>query len=268
MTLATGLPIAGPTMIKYGTPEQRARYLRPMLRGDEVWAQAYSEPEAGSDLPALRTTAIRKGDGADAVYVVNGQKLWNTRAEIADILFTLVRTGTSDSRQRGISYLLIDAHAPGVTVRSLRDLTGASDFAEIYFDDVRVPIANRVGDENDGWKLVRTSLGHERAAGSMNQAATYRRVVDELVSLAHELGATEDAVVRDKLAGFESQVRIMRYTGMRTISGILANGEPGPSSSTARLYNSLFEQELHEFAVELLGDAGVLGCWGAGTEGS
>jgi alkylation response protein AidB-like acyl-CoA dehydrogenase len=250
----TGLGIAAPTIIKYGTREQKERFLRPMLRGDEVWAQGYSEPEAGSDLPSLRTTARREGDE----YIVNGQKVWNTHADYADILFTLVRTGTAESRQKGISYLLIDAHAPGVTVRPLRDLTGGAHFSEIFFNDVRVPVSNRIGDENEGWPLVRTSLGHERAAGAMNQAANYRRIVDELIELARERGATGDPIIRDKLADFEIRVRIMRYTGMRTISDILHRGEPGPASSTSRLFITMFEQDLHEFAVDLLGADGLL----------
>lgn len=253
--LGTGLGIAAPTLITYGTPEQKERFLRPMLRGDSVWAQGYSEPEAGSDLPALRTTARREG----AEYVVNGQKVWNSSADIADILFTLVRTGPPDSRQDGISYLLIDAHAPGVTIKPLRDLTGDAHFCEIFLDDVRVPVSNRIGEENGGWPLVRTSLGHERAAGAMNQAALYRRVLDELVALAHERGATADPLVRDRLADFEIRVRIMRLTGMRTIADILAKGEPGPASSTSRLFIALFEQDLHEFAVDLLGPYGILG---------
>jgi alkylation response protein AidB-like acyl-CoA dehydrogenase len=250
----TGLGIAAPTIITYGSAEQKQRWLRPMLRGDTVWAQGYSEPEAGSDLPALRTTA--RLDGAD--YVVNGQKVWNTHADHADVLFTLVRTGTPESREKGISYLVIDAHAPGVTVRPLRDLTGGAHFCEIFFTDVRVPVADRVGEENDGWKLVRTSLGHERAAGAMNQAANYRRVVDELVALAKERGVAADPLVRDRLADFEVRVRIMRYTGMRTISDIVARGEPGPASSTSRLFITAFEQDLHEFAVDLLGADALL----------
>ncbi|MER6956318.1 acyl-CoA dehydrogenase family protein [Streptomyces sp. NPDC000618] len=253
--LGTGLGIAAPTLVTYGTTEQKERFLRPMLRGDTVWAQGYSEPEAGSDLPALRTTAHRAG----AEYVVNGQKVWTSSADIADILFTLVRTGPPDSRQDGISYLLIDAHAPGVSVRPLRDLTGDAHFCEIFFDDVRVPVTSRIGPENGGWPLVRTSLGHERAAGAMNQAARYRRVLDELIELAHERGATADPLVRDRLADFEIRVTIMRLTGMRTIADIMAKGEPGPVSSTSRLFIATFEQELHEFALELLGPYGILG---------
>jgi len=253
--LGTGLGIAAPTIIKYGTAEQKERFLRPMLRGDSVWAQGYSEPEAGSDLQALRTTARRDGDE----YVVNGQKVWNSSAEIADIIFTLVRTGTQDSRQNGISYLLVDAHAAGVTVRPLRDLTGDASFTEIFYEDVRVPVANRIGEENEGWTLVRTSLGHERSAGAMNQAAMYRRVLDELIQLVRERGITADPLVRDTLADLEIRVRLMRYSGMRTISDIAAKGEPGPASSTTRLFNVTFEQDLHEVAVELLGEYGALG---------
>lgn len=259
--LGTGLGIAAPTIIKYGTEEQKQRFLHPMLRGDVVWAQGYSEPGAGSDLPALRTTARREGGDPDdpgAEYVVNGQKVWNSAADIADIIFTLVRTGPPGSRQEGISYLLIDAHAPGVSVRPLRDLTGDAHFCEIFFSDVRVPVINRIGTENGGWPLVRTSLGHERAAGAMNQAALYRRVLDELIELARERGATADPLVRDRLADFEMRVRIMRLTGMRTISDIMTKGEPGPASSTSRLFIVTFEQDLHEFALDLLGCYGIL----------
>jgi alkylation response protein AidB-like acyl-CoA dehydrogenase len=253
--LGTGVEIAGPTLIRYGTTEQKDRFLRPLLRGDAIWAQGYSEPDAGSDLQALRTTARRDGE----VYLVNGQKVWTSAAGLADVIFTLVRTGTPESRQHGISYLLIDAHAPGVVVRPLRDLTGEAHFCEIFFTDVRVPVADRIGAEDGGWPLVRTSLGHERAAGAMNQAAVYRRVLDELIALARDRGATTDPLVRDRLADFEIRVRIMRYTGMRTIADILATGEPGASSSTSRLFIATFEQDLHEFAVDLLGPYGVLG---------
>jgi alkylation response protein AidB-like acyl-CoA dehydrogenase len=156
--LGTGLGIVAPTIIKYGTPDQKKRWLKPMLRGEKIWVQGYSEPGAGSDLPSLTTSARREGE----VYIVNGQKVWTTQGSSGDIIFALVRTGTRESRQAGISYLIIDAHAPGVDVRPLRDLTGGHAFSEVFFNDVRVPIADRIGDENGGWPLVRTSLGHER----------------------------------------------------------------------------------------------------------
>jgi alkylation response protein AidB-like acyl-CoA dehydrogenase len=253
--LGTGLNIAAPTIIRYATPEQKQRWLAPMLRGDVVWAQGYSEPEAGSDLPSLRTTAHR--DGGD--YLVNGQKVWTSHAGDADIFFCLVRTGTRESRQHGITYLVVDAHAPGVQVRPLRDLTGGHLFAEVFFDDVRVPAANRIGAENDGWRLARTSLGHERAAGALNQAALYRRVLTELEELARDRGQLPDPLVRDRFVDLEIRVAIIRYNAERTIGGILARGEAGAASSVSRLLITAFEQDIHEFAVDLLGPAGLLG---------
>jgi alkylation response protein AidB-like acyl-CoA dehydrogenase len=250
----TGVGIAGPTIIRYGTEEQKARLLRPMLRADVIWAQGYSEPEAGSDLPALRTTAVRDGDR----YVVSGQKVWSSSADIADILFSLVRTGGPDSGRDGITYLLIDAHAPGVTVRPLRDITGDAGFCEIFLDGVEVPVANRIGEENHGWGITRTSLGHERAAGALTQARFYDRIVRELAELARESGRADDPIVRQRLAHFASAQRIMSLNAGRMIATIVQEGEPGPGSSTSRLFNTLFEQQLHEFAVDLLGPAGIL----------
>lgn len=251
----TGLGIVAPTIIRYGTDDQKARWLGPMLRGDQVWAQGYSEPGAGSDLPSLRTTARREGDE----YVVNGQKVWTSFANLADKFFTLVRTGTPESRQRGITYLIIDAKAPGVQVRPLRDLTGGHTFAEVFFDDVSVPVEDRIGEENEGWPLVRTSLGHERAAGAMNQAALYRRVLTELEDLARERGLLTDPVVRDRFADLEIRVRIMRFNAERIISAILAKGEPGAASSVSRLLIATFEQDIHELAIDVLGPVALLG---------
>jgi alkylation response protein AidB-like acyl-CoA dehydrogenase len=253
--LGTGPGIAAPTIIRFGTQEQKERWLAPMLRSDKVWAQGYSEPGAGSDLPSLRTTARREGDE----YVVRGQKVWTTYAMHADVFFALVRTGTRASRHKGITYLIIDAHAPGVEVRPLRDLSGGRDFAEVFFDDVRVPVTDRIGAENEGWPLVRTSLGHERAAGSMNQAARYRRVLTELEELARERDLLRDPLVRARLVDLEVRVRIMRYNARRVISAIISNGEPGATSSISRLLITSFEQDLHEFAVDMLGPAGLLG---------
>jgi alkylation response protein AidB-like acyl-CoA dehydrogenase len=250
----TGVGIAGPTIIRHGTEAQRQQWLRPMLRADVIWAQGYSEPEAGSDLPSLRTTAVRDGDH----YVVDGQKLWSSAGDIADIFFTLVRTGGPDSGRDGITYLLIDAHAPGVTVRPLRDLTGDSGFCEIFFDRVEVPVANRIGEENQGWAITRTSLGHERAAGSLNQARFYDRIVRELFDLARVCGRADEPLVRQRLASLAIAQRIMVFNAARTIQTIVRDGEPGAGSSTSRLFNTQFEQQLHEFAVDLQGSVGVL----------
>ncbi|HEY9565638.1 MAG TPA: acyl-CoA dehydrogenase family protein, partial [Nocardioides sp.] len=188
----------------------------------------------------------------------NGQKVWCSSGTLADVFFTLVRTGTQESRKNGITYLVIDAHAPGVTVRPLKDLAGGEFFAEIFFDDVRVPVSDRIGEENEGWPLIRHSMGHERAAGAMNQATNYRRIVTELVALAKERGLTADPLVQDRLVGFEMRVRLMRYNAERTINAILAKGEPGPTASISRLLISAFEQDLHEFAVDMLGPEGLV----------
>jgi len=253
--LGTGLGIVAPTIIKYGTEDQKQRWLGPMLRGDKIWVQGYSEPGAGSDLPSLTTSARREGDE----YIVNGQKVWTTQGAWGDVVFALVRTGSRESRQHGITYLVIDAQAPGVQIRRLRDITGGHAFSEVYFDDVRVPVRDRIGEEDRGWPLVRTSLGHERAAGAMNQAANYRRVLDEFTDLLRERGLGGDPHVRDRLAVLEIEARIMRYNAMRIISDITTKGEPGPASSVSRLLITAFEQRLHEFAVDVLGPAGLVG---------
>ena len=253
--LGTGQGIVAPTIVKYGSEDQKRRWLAPMLRGDKIWVQGYSEPGSGSDLPSLTTSARRDGEE----YVVNGQKVWTTQGALADVIFALVRTGSRESRQNGITYLVIDAHAPGVEIRPLQDMTGGHAFSEIYFNDVRVPVSDRIGEENEGWPLVRTSLGHERAAGAMNQAANYRRVLDELIRLLRERGLTDDPLVRDRLASLETEVRIMRYNAARIISAITSKGEPGAASSVSRLLITAFEQRIHEFAVDTLGPAGLVG---------
>jgi alkylation response protein AidB-like acyl-CoA dehydrogenase len=253
--LATGTFIAAPTIVRYGTDEQRERWLRPMLRADTIWAQGFSEPDAGSDLPALRTRAVRDGDH----YIVNGAKVWSSAADIATHLFALVRTGTQESRDRGISYLVVEVDSPGLTLHPIRDMTGGSHFAEWIFEDVRVPIENRIGDEDGGWPIARTSLGHERAANSLSGATMYRRVVDELIELARDRGLTGDPIIRQRLMWAETQVRLAYLGGARQIENIVRNGEPGPISSVSRLGFSLFEQRLHELATDLIGAYGLLG---------
>ncbi|MGV9861733.1 acyl-CoA dehydrogenase family protein [Rhodococcus koreensis] len=252
--LGNGVGIAAPTIMKYGTDEQRRRFLAPMLRGDRVWCQGFSEPEAGSDLPSLRTTARRVGDE----YVVTGQKVWTSHADHSDVIYALVRTGDAASRHRGITYLVVDLETPGVTVRPLADLAGGTTFSEVFFEDVRVPVANRLGEENGGWRIARTSLGNERAASALKSSAMYRRVLDELLALARERGATDDPLVRDRLTDLEIRVRILQYGAERTSASIIHTGEPGPSASGARMQLAKFEQDIHEVAVDLLGADGLI----------
>jgi alkylation response protein AidB-like acyl-CoA dehydrogenase len=259
-----GPSIAGPTIIRFGSDQQRAAYLPSMLRGDTVWAQGFSEPEAGSDLPALRTSARRERDE----YVVTGQKVWCSGADVADWLFALVRTGTQRARDAGISYLLMDLSTPGITVRPIRDMAAGSHFSEIFLDEVRVPVTQRIGDENGGWALARTSLGHERATRALSQAALFRRAWDDLVDLLGERGALDDEVALDRVAQLEIRVRIMQLTAQRTIEQIRRTGQPGAAASTSRLYQSLLEQDLYELAMELLGpDALLLDAESGGVHG-
>ena len=246
--------IVGPAILRYGTTGQKERFLRPIVRADELWCQGFSEPEAGSDLAALRTRAQR--DGGE--YVVTGQKVWTSRATEADWMFTLVRTGPPGSRSDGITYLLIDMTSPGITVRPLRDMTGGAFFAEVFLDGVRVPVAQRVGEENGGWVVARTSLGHERSTSRVALAVRYRRVVDELFALARRLGRADDPLVRQALAAVEIDVRLLALTFARVAAAVARGDEPGPASSVSRLHLATFEQRLHELAVSLCGSAGTL----------
>jgi len=245
--------IVAPTLIRHGTPEQKERYLRPLLRADEFWCQGFSEPGAGSDLASLATRAVRDGDE----YVVTGQKVWTSLADLADWMFALVRTGGPG--HGGISYLLIPMHAPGVTVRPLRDISGGVHFAEVFLDEVRVPVANRVGEENGGWAIARTSLGHERATAFLSDEFRYRRVVDELFALASATGAGDDPVVRQSLARVEERARVLAANSRRALDTVLSGGDPGAASSVNRLVKSEFDQLLHEVALRVVGPDAVLG---------
>ncbi|MFJ4828660.1 acyl-CoA dehydrogenase family protein [Streptomyces sp. NPDC088747] len=250
--------IVAPTLIRHGTAEQKQRFLRPMLRADELWCQGFSEPDAGSDLPALTTRAVP--DPADpGTYVVTGQKVWTSQAQQSDWMFALVRTGAPDSRGDGISYLLIPMDSPGVTVRPLRDLSGGAHFAEVFLDEVRVPVANRVGAENGGWAIARTSLGHERATAFLADEFRYRRVVDELTDLAVRTGAAADPVVRQEIARTEAGVRAVAANSRRALDTVLAGRDPGPAASVNRLIRAEFDQSLHSLALRVLGPDAVLG---------
>ena len=255
--LGTGLNIAAPTIIKYGTAGAEASAGWPRCcaatwygpratrnRRRARTCRACAPPPA---VTARSTSSTGRRSGRRTPATPTSSSPWSA-------------PGTRESRQKGITYLVIDAHAPGVQVRPLRDLTGGHLFAEVFFDDVRVPVANRIGEENDGWRLARTSLGHERAAGALNQAAMYRRVLTELEQLARERGQLADPLVRDQFVDLEIRVRhhpLQRASGPSPASWPRAS--PAPPSSVSRLLITAFEQDIHEFAVDLLGPAGLLG---------
>jgi alkylation response protein AidB-like acyl-CoA dehydrogenase len=247
--------MVGPTIIVHGTPEQQERFLRPTLRADIMWCQGFSEPEAGSDLAALRTRAVRDGDD----YLVTGEKVWTSRADTSEWMFALVRTGSQAEGAAGISYLLIDMATPGMSIRRIRDMTGGRRFSQVVFDRVRVPIANRVGPENGGWPLARTTLGHERSTSRVAAILRYRRVVRELLALAAERGVSRDPLLRQQLAGLVADCEVLVVTSQRIVAEAADLGAPGPASSVFRLAHARFEQRLHEVAVQVLGTAAALG---------
>jgi acyl-CoA dehydrogenase len=247
--------ILAPTLIAHGTQQQKDRFLTPLLRADEFWCQGFSEPGAGSDLSSLSTRAVRDGD----VYRVTGQKVWTTMADRADWMFALVRTGSGDKPSDGITYLLIPMKSPGITVRPLRDISGAAHFAEVFLDDVAVPVDNVVGDEGAGWSIMRTSLGHERATAFLADEFKYRRTVDRVIDLVVSQGLAEHPLVRQDVARLESGVRTIAANSARALAAVLRGEDPGGVASVNRLVKSEFEQHMHALALRAAGPYAALG---------
>lgn len=253
--------IVAPTIIVHGSQEQKDRFLEPLLRADEFWCQGFSEPGAGSDLASLSTRAVRDGD----VYRVTGQKIWTTKADKADWIFALVRTGPAGRGTAGITYLLIPMDSPGIEIRPLRDAAGGHHFAEVFFDDVEVPVANRLGEEGQGWSIMRTSLGHERATAFLADEFRYRGTVDKVVRLAVDRGYSDDPMIRQEIARIETSVRCIAANSARALEAVLRGEDPGGVASVNRLVKSEFEQHLHRLALRLTGSAAVLGTRSAGA---
>jgi acyl-CoA dehydrogenase len=247
--------IVAPTLIAHGTKKQKDRFLTPLLRADEFWCQGFSEPGAGSDLASLSTRAVRDGE----VYRVTGQKVWTTMADRADWMFALVRTGSGDKPSYGITYLLIPMNSPGITVRPLRDISGAAHFAEVFFDEVAVPIENVVGEEGAGWSIMRTSLGHERATAFLADEFKYRRTVDRVIDLVVSPGLDDDRLVRQDVARLESGVRTIAANSARALAAVLRGDDPGGVASVNRLVKSEFEQHMHALALRAAGPYAALG---------
>ncbi|MFJ1637228.1 acyl-CoA dehydrogenase family protein [Streptomyces sp. NPDC088256] len=247
-----GLLHAGPTIAAEGTAEQRARWLPPVLRGDEIWCQGFSEPEAGSDLAALRTRAVRDSDH----YVVTGSKIWTSHAEVADWCELLVRTDPAAPRHRGISWLAMEMDAPGVTVRPLRTLAGSTEFAEMFLDEVRVPVSHRVGAENDGWRVTMVTLSFERGTAFVGEVVACRRTLAALAAEARRNGRWDDPVLRRGLGRLNAEFRALwRLTQWNVSEAQRAGsgGVPGTGGSVFKLRYSHARQELYEAAAEVLG---------------
>jgi len=250
-----GINNVGPTLIAHGSEAQRRRYLAKILSCEEIWCQLYSEPNAGSDLAALRTRAERHGDD----FLVNGQKVWTSYAQFASFGILLARTDPSAPPHRGISCLLVDMRSPGITIRPLRQLTGSAEFSETFFDNVVVPRENLIGPEHDGWKVATTTLAHERGtAFSFKEQVLHRIYADELGELLRARGAAADPVLRQRYAARLIEVEILRLHNCRTMTR-LARGElPGAESSIVKLFWADLTQELTGLALDVLGPAAQL----------
>ena len=253
-----GLSMAGPTIIAHGTDEQKGAHLSKILSAEEIWCQGFSEPDAGSDLAAARTRAERRGD----TYVVNGQKVWSSFAHIADYCILVTQSDPDAPRYRNLTYLIVDMHAPGVEVRPLRQITGEAEFNEIFFDDVEVPVSNRLGEEGEGWQVAMTTLLHERGTLGFALTAALEAGVDRLLDVARE-HVEGDAGARERVATEWIELQALRYTNYRSLGAYQRTGVPGPEGSAIKLRWSEQNQRLTKLGRELLGADGILddGWW-------
>jgi alkylation response protein AidB-like acyl-CoA dehydrogenase len=259
MANVIALGLIGPTIIAFGTPEQKKRYLARMLSAEEIWCQGFSEPNAGSDLAALSTTGVLDGDH----FVVNGQKCWTSYAWAADWCELIVRTDPAAPKHKGLTALLVDMHSPGVEVRGLKQMSGESEFGEIFFRDVRVPVANLVGKVNEGWGVAMGTLMHERGTFGAALQVNYRRNFNRLVEIAKTIDrngkpAAQDPVIRQKLAQCYAEIEVMRLNQLRAFSRINETGVPGPEGSIQKIFWSELNQRFQQVAMEILGPYGQL----------
>ena len=253
-----GIGMAGPTIMAHGSDAQKARYLRPMARGDEIWCQLFSEPAAGSDLAGVRTRARR--DGED--WVVNGQKIWASYAHVADYAILVLRTDPAVPKHRGLTYFVLDMHAPGVEVRPIRQASGESDFNEVFLTDVRIPDANRLGAVGEGWRVALTTLMNER----LSVGTAFPTNFDDMLALASELEGEEgklieDGAVRERLADWFIQANGLKYAGFRmlsALSALSAGKAPGAEASMTKLVLGRGRQALASLALDLQDMAGIV----------
>jgi alkylation response protein AidB-like acyl-CoA dehydrogenase len=249
-----GIGWAGPTLLVAGTEEQQRRWLPGLLDGSEIWCQLFSEPAAGSDLSSLATRAIRDGDE----YVVNGQKVWTTLAHVARWGILLARTDPGAEAHRGITYFVVDMHSPGIDVRPIVQMTGTHEFNEVFFTDVRIPAANIVGKEHDGWRLAKVTLGNERVSLS-GEGALWGRgpTAQDVLQLVRDHGGTRDPLARQRLARLYVEAEILRLIRLRTVSARVRGLEPGPEASVRKAISDEHGQHIMETAMELAGPYGL-----------
>ncbi|HEX5065212.1 MAG TPA: acyl-CoA dehydrogenase family protein [Myxococcota bacterium] len=244
-----GIFLLGPTIMEYGTPAQKARYLPKIASSEEVWAQGWSEPNAGSDMAAIATTAIRDGDD----YVIRGQKTWASRGAFADWLFGLFRTDPASERHHGLSFVLVPLDTPGVSVRPIAQLDGETGFAEVFFDDARVPVANRLGDEGGGWGVAMSTAGFERGL-MLRSPARFQDTAKRLVELYRAHAEEVDGGVRDEVVRCAIAAEAYALETYRTVSRLLAGGKIGAEASLNKIFWSELDIRMHELALEILGE--------------
>ncbi len=248
-----GEGLLGPTIIHFGSDEQKQRFLPPIAAGDELWCQGYSEPDAGSDLANVTTRAelTTSPDGRDE-WVIDGQKTWTSLAHWADWCFVLCRTDRDAPKHRGISYLLVPMRQPGIDIRPIQQVTGTSEFNEVFFDGARTDAANVVGAVNDGWKVAMGTLAFERGALTLGQQLNFENELSTIRELAIKTGRSDDPVIRQRLADATIRLRVMRYNALRSLTP-LAQGEMTPLTSVHKLYWATVHRSLGELAMDVLG---------------
>ncbi|GAA2046995.1 acyl-CoA dehydrogenase family protein [Catenulispora yoronensis] len=250
-----GEQLLGPTLIAHGTEEQRQRFLPGIRDVTELWCQGYSEPDAGSDLANVKTTAVLSDDGTE--WILNGQKVWTSLAHLADWCFVVARTSPDKPRHHGLSYLLVPMDQPGVEVRPILQLTRTSEFNEVWFTDARTAAGNVVGGVDEGWRVAMATLGFERGVSTLGQQIGFRRELDALVALAKANGSAADPLVLDRLTRAAIGLDVLRLNALRSMTG-LADGAPGPEASIAKLAWARWHRDLGELAMDVLGAGGTV----------
>lgn len=261
-----GIGMCGPTVIYHGSEDQKERYLKRLLRADDVWCQLFSEPASGSDLAALRTRAVQDAEGN---WHVTGQKVWTTLAHLSDYGILLTRTDPDVAKHRGLTMFVVDMKAPGVTVRPLRQMSGGADFNEVFFDDVVIPDAERLGEVNDGWRVALTTLMSERltlGGGGTEIGVSTERIVAHVASRLPALSEQRQAIVRQQIGRSYVASLGIRYTGYRLLTAISQGRLPGPEASAGKLAGTKAAREMADLAVRLLGDDAVYGSAADGSD--
>ena len=244
-----GLAMGGPTVIAHGTEEQKERFIEPILSGEEIWCQGFSEPESGSDLASLKTKAVKD----DGDWVVTGQKVWTTFAHHSKWCMLVARTDTEVPKHKGLTYFLMDMDQEAVQVRPLRQITGQAEFNELFIEEARIPDENVVGGVGNGWMVAITTLMHERSGLAFGAMAQVRRDLNDLIEIAREQGLDEDPVTRQRIAQLHIEVEALRVNAYRGLTGIMKTGQPGPEGSLGKWAWSDINQSLTEASMELRG---------------